>query len=409
MRCLDTSLDIDKKIGLYCYMTSENLYLEPLEKLSHENFVVLEYLKHLGLASQNYQPNYMMFSSVYDKLYLYILHKKDLDSLTAIKLMKKLFNSEKIYYLGLKDRSADTYQFIGVYKPRNFSVYLKKDNIETYFVGIYPKKLFSKKILLGNCFIITIPKLTSEEDRFREIIEIIKKIGYLPNYYSYQRFGVRRNITHLLGRYIIEDRIDELVNMMICYPHESCDICEKCKKIYVKKSWSWIERIICENLCIKKSSNMIELFKGVPRSIIRFYISAFFSYIFNLYVSKRWIKYGLVVENLDDEKLGSTYIGSKKLPYLMINVLKDGIKIYSGIKDLFEMIVQQNLEVSYKDLYMNIKRYTGLKRFVLKRFIISPVENIRIDRDKLYFCLDKGGYATNLLREIFKKNIVKLL
>lgn len=417
IKCSETRYDLDRRLGIMCYETSTDVSLESARRIGSDVFTVYEVAIYYGIASLSYEPRensyeHYLSSDPGTPLYLYILNKKDLDTLTATRILKKKLKCSKITHLGLKDKAADTYQFILADKCLNFTPFIKKGSIEAVFVRLVPRRILFERedLLIGNCFKISMKSLVKDPEALRGIIDDIKEIGFLPNYYSYQRFGVRRPITHLLGLQILSQSLDELIKTLICFPEHDCDIDLRCREI-VKKKWMWIEGIICRELA-KSKSDIKRVIKRLPREILKLYVSAFFSYIFNYYLSYRWILYGLGIENIDGEKRSITPLSRVEIPYMHITLDQEDLKILSGDKELILRIFSEhNLDTEDLTRAMNfIREVTGIKNFILNRFLITPLHKLQVKEDlEISFCIDKGGYATNLLREVFKENIYSLL
>ena len=63
--------------------------------------------------------------------------------------------------------------------------------------------------LRGNRFMIRVGSAGTINDRVSEIASFIMQNGGFPNFYGIQRFGSVRPITHRVGRYILQGRMED--------------------------------------------------------------------------------------------------------------------------------------------------------------------------------------------------------
>jgi tRNA pseudouridine13 synthase len=415
-KCFETLYDLDESLGMKCYLTYPELYIKPSGKLNDRIFKVYELLNQLGLASpkyiykSEYNVNYYHHSK---PLYLYLLRKRNMDTLEVVKALRRILGTQKIIYLGLKDKAAETYQFIFVQGDKYFTPYINKGSIELIFVALLPKRNKNdlRDLLVGNCFNIDLNGLANDHNEvLEEIMNKISEIGFLPNYYSYQRFGVERSITHILGKYLLVGDLENFISTLICYPDNKCDLAERCRSVINMRGWMWVERIVCRRL-LKGDKDYLKILSSIPREILGLYASAYISYIFNHYLSERWRFYGLGYDAIDGELTEKGFFIDKGIPYLHFVIKRSGeLEIYSGHKEILREIFQKELSKHNMILFPDkIRDIIGVNKIVMRRNLISPIYDLRVrNRLEISFCLDKGGYATNLLRELFKYNIKEL-
>ncbi|MEZ0290816.1 MAG: tRNA pseudouridine(13) synthase TruD [Sulfolobales archaeon] len=409
-KCVETNSPIDLLLGMKCYVSSSK-GVEVLEKIDSSNFTVREVIKRYEIASEPYYLKYYSKLNSDQILYLFILKKRELETFEAIKRVRKILRARDIYYLGLKDKAATTYQFIGISNPKNFSPYVYTRDFELFFIDLINKSMFRRDILLGNCFSIDLSRLVrdfeSRKESIHSMIETLKNTGFIPNYYSYQRFGVRRVLTHLVGRHILRNDLQRALHTLICYPEEECDIRDHCKEILEsKKRWMWIERSVCKAFLSKLT--LREVFKKIPRAINLLFIESYFSYLFNNYLSERWRLYGLGFENIDDEKLDKTSLTRSVCPYISIELSNRELNVTSGSRDILYELLEKDFDRELSRSFDMVRYLTGLNKILVKRFLICPLTSLEIRGSYLELCLDKGCYATILLRELFKENTIKL-
>jgi len=268
-----------------------------------------------------------------------------------------------------------------------------------------------------------------------------------PNYYGLQRFGTFRPNSHLLGRFILESEFkkafDELV--IATYSSElpqSQRVREDLRKTGdLEKAYnSFPNSLNYERTAIKYLLENPGDFEGainhLPKYLIKLLISSFQSYLFNKMISLRHKKgisltkpiKGDVFNILDDENGNKTQI---KYIYngLYDKFLQEAYEL-NRAKIVFPLIgYKTNLDEfpSIKSLVLEIMDNEGISSDIFNsklletyefkgsfRPIITKPLGLKIleytDDDlfqnkyklKIEFSLQKGSYATLLLREIIK-------
>ena len=131
----------------------------------------------------------------------------------------------------------------------------------------------------------------------------IEELALVPNFFGVQRFGIARPITHLVGKYILKNDFEKAVMTYIAHPikgedeesyearkflEETRDF-EEALKLYPKKLV--FERRIIEHLALHPNEWKEALLK-LPKNLVRIFLHAYQSYLFNKILSRR-IKKGL--------------------------------------------------------------------------------------------------------------------
>lgn len=138
------------------------------------------------------------------------LEKKNWDLNHCIKIISNKLNIsyKRIGFAGTKDKRAVTRQKISIYninKEKLESISIK--DIHLKYLG-YSNKKIEIGDLIKNKFEINIRFLKYNKQKTKLLIENITNeiisIGGVPNYYGIQRFGDKREITHLIGYYILK-------------------------------------------------------------------------------------------------------------------------------------------------------------------------------------------------------------
>ena len=370
---------LDHVCGLKYCLT--NKYVKVEYKQTPETFIVEEII---DLDSLNY-------SNVDGEYILYKLVKKGIDTLYAIRKISRYFKipESNIKYIGLKDRDSTSIQYISIkkylIKEKCSSInklVLDSQNIKLYCVGYINRKL-TRKALIGNKFSIKIGEAIHRDvvsDIFKKII-----VHGLPSYYGYQRFGTKRYNTHLIGKYIVLKDYSRAVNELLysLYPRESIDsllarAMNKLDRIYRLHYERRISRLL------RKKKILEDIIFSLRKPLLLLFVEAYLSYLFNEALNKfiethKWI---------DDREIcvyGPRCNNNKELYYDIL--LREGLTSFSLIESL------RSLGLS------------GWKREIMLK-PINPKILIRNGELWISFTLKMGQYATIVLRELFKENLV---
>lgn len=271
-----------------------------------------------------------------------------------------------ILYFGLKDKEASTISHFFVksslLRGARFPISLKGVKFEHvgFAQGKPPREAF-----LGNKFTVRI-KGASEEDAetLRRIMRAIEERG-LPSYYGYQRFGAKRANTHLLGRYIARGR-EDLFAYYLLSPSSAIEHGEFLKRARGEYAGLRYERAYVERGL-----------RGLDSRVLSLHVEAFASYLFNLLIN-------YVIESGGYSALDSDLPmpGCPEAPSLYGEVLRA-----EGVPEG----ALRKLPCFYRH---GLFRPEGVN-------IIYGDEGITLS-----FTLRPGLYATIVLREIFKDNLL---
>ncbi len=357
---------LDYVIGAKYYLTDKRVSVE--YRVSSKNFYVEEIVDWDRLGYSDSKGHYMVFKLVkWDTDTLSVLN--DLERTTGIPM-------NNFIVLGLKDRDAWVQQYVFIKRELIdqdlFSKPLIRDRYRFEFYGYVARKPRTNS-LLGNRFTVVIEDLG---DRDYEVLsEIVKQLSIhgLPSYYGFQRFGVKRVNTHLLGKYLVLGRIDLFAHELLygLYPNDNVySIINRLKRVF--PSSMVYERIFYRSR---------DPFKAVSRirEIVRdLYIDAYVSYLYNMLLNK-------VIESMGWSGLDRDY------PTI-------------GCIDYFDTY--------YRDILLN-EEIPESRLYLFKcwfRYGLFKPMDIVLKKDRggvrLSFELKKGFYASIVLREVFKENYI---
>jgi tRNA pseudouridine13 synthase len=416
---LETSSQLEKSLGILYYSTNKKgiggrIRVVPedfiVEEITPEGIIVNENLKKLNRGKGKYT--------------LAVLKKISRPLLPIISIIERKINA-KISFAGIKDRRAVTYQLISINKVFDGEIKLK--NIEIWSIGRSKWKIYPGE-LKGNRFTIVI----------RELNEIPKllDIKWVPGYFGYQRFGIIRSNTHKIGKLLIKGDFNGATKEFIAEPYEGepSHIYEIRRKIKEKWDLKSIIDILPNELMYEKivinslihNINSKDAFCRLPKRLLRLFIEAYQSYVFNLILSKRWKEYGLfevypndIVSPLDNYFNPSIKIEVKKENYEKIkNMIREGKAVIllplpgSNVKGINEEIYYKifDLEgIKKEDFSLVFSNVLGMKFKDVYRPVVFYPKDLEIlekseNKIKIRFSLPRGCYATILLREIIKPN-----
>lgn len=355
---------------------------------------------------------------------LYVLKKFNISTWDALGEIAKFLriSMNSIGFGGLKDKKAIANQFITIKNGPKKDI--KTKNFQLIYLGQTTKPM-SKELLLGNKFEIIIKNFSVEEEKLAKEIELVKKLG-IPNYFDEQRFGSVKTSKEFAAREIIKGNYEKALYLMLA--EGSPSEIKKTRKFRdcLKKNWrnfekcielatlNW-ERELLKFLSEKKPSK--RTFKRALNMVDQEYIF----FLGNAYQSYLWneiLKEVLLILKVQIFKisylLGSLYfyktltqnqyeiLRSLKLP-LPCPKLKFDKEEELNLFDIYERICQKEGFSGLQNLRTFIK---GLVFKTYPRPAIVFPEDLNFEKldkttVKLSFFLEKGSYATLVIKRIY--------
>jgi tRNA pseudouridine13 synthase len=287
-----------------------------------------------------------------------LLKKRNYTTLRAMEQISRVFDIplKNIGYAGTKDKKAVTYQFVSI---KNCSLdrilNLRLKDIDLQFIG-YSDSPLSLGDLKGNEFVITIRDLGEME--IERILSKEKKGKIMmPNYFGEQRFS-RNNKD--IGKHLLKSEFKQAVELILGSGSD-----------YKRK----IEEFLEKNL-----NNYAAALRLVPMKLLKLYVHAYQSYIWN--------------KTLKD------YLG-KSRENLEIPIIGFGTEIEdSQIKAITRKIMDEE-NITYRDFVSRKIPEISSEGDLRKAFV--RIKDIRILEKKknlirINFKLDKGCYATEAVK-----------
>ena len=448
----DNEKEVEKFVGIEIYATPKINGIKGEYKVLYKDFIVKEIDRNgriLDIKEDYTSPNFS--KELTDKFTTFNLIKINKDTFEAVKKISialkipyKLFS-----YSGLKDKQAISVQKVSI--KGNYVEKLKKLKIRGIFIrNVYPtKKSVRLGSHLGNNFTITIRNLGNVKEVIHNIeknLNFMRNFGF-PNYFGLQRFGNYRPNSHIIGRLLLkgdyENAFKEYVSTTYSTePKHSREVRSDFRMNgNLERAYNNFPKIL------RYERNMIQYlienkkdYQGaintLPIDLIRLLISSFQSYLFNKMLSLR-VKKGIplfkpvkgdVICILDDyngniTKVKYTFGGiydkylkralklnraSIVLPIIGKNTILDE---YPPMKNIFKEIAKldQIDENIFHSKFVDESEFKGSIRAVtVKPSNLKMLEHKDDEyyqgknKIKIEFSLQKGSYATMLLRELIK-------
>ena len=350
---------------------------------------------------------------------------------------------KRMGFAGMKDKKALTRQWICIANMDSESQMQQVKDLDIYKTDFLKIVRGRKKLrmgqLKGNKFKILIKDLDDVEKSADVANEVLKELQItgVPNYFGWQRFGKPRTNTHLVGEALIENDLKKAVGRYIGNPSsDESEENQKARQAYddgnleeslnlMGKGMRYEKMMIRELISDSKKGELTdESYKNalhaLPKPLQRMFVHAYQSYLFNEAVSNRvamginkYVEGDIIIDNeehivydkspdeyqdlLDNFKANPTCpLYGTKVPYaggkvgeMEENVLKN----YDLDKNDFEVPKMPRLG-SY-----------GVRRSM--RFQVWDASATPTDDGVLCeFSINKGSYATAVLREIMKKDVI---
>ncbi len=349
---------------------------------------------------------------------------------------------DKIAFAGTKDKRAITEQWM------SFETEPKKvEKLDIRRVEIKDIQTSHRSLHIGahrgNGFEVMIRDMEVDEqeviERESSTGEKIKEKGGFANWFGLQRFGIIRPITHEVGKKIVEGDYQGAVNKYVANPIDGEDEeCYQARK-FLEDTWDieealdrYPEALTFEKGMLRKlredQDDYVSALRSLPHNLLMMFVHAYQSYLFNRIVSER-LKRGIPI---DDVRVGDIILPTKRngLPNkdTPVDVTEDNVdKVSKMVKrgkafvsaPLFgyhsrfsegeqgeierEIIVEEE-DVLREDFV--IPEISSISSTGSRREMFAPVRDLDWKMEggglNLSFELNKGSYATTLLREFMK-------
>ena len=350
---------------------------------------------------------------------------------------------KRMGFAGMKDKKALTRQWICIANMDSEDQFKQVENLDIYKTDFLKVVRGRKKLrmgqLKGNKFRILIRDIDDIEksaDIANEVLKELQVTG-VPNYFGWQRFGKPRTNTHLVGEALIENDLKKAVGRYIGGPsEEEHEENQKARQAYddgnleeslnlMGKGMRYEKMMIRELIKDSKKGELTDksyknALHALPKPLQRMFVHAYQSYLFNEAVSNRvamginkYIEGDIIIDNEEHivydktpeeyQELIDNFDANPTCPLY-------GTKVpYAGgaVGEMEENVLKgYNLEKSdFEVPKMPRLGSHGLRRSM--RFQVWDASATPTDEGVLCeFSINKGSYATAVLREIMKIDVI---
>jgi len=445
--------EIDNLIGIEVY-AAETEGIGGVIRQSVDDFKVEEVLVDGSKAAieKITESRVLGASGIKQHYLLCVLVKRNWDTFTAIKRVAEQLgiSPRQISIAGIKDAKAVTAQHITIENATTEDIAkVNVRDIELRPLGYIREKL-SPYYLLGNNFTIKIkaiklPEATAAK-QIAETIETLNALGGLPNFFGHQRFGTTRPITHIVGKALVKGDFEEAAMQFLANPSSREHSSSRQAREALQSTRDFkralqnfprhlrYERLMLQHLA-DQPEDFVGAFKRLPFKLQALFVQAYQSYLFNRFLSER-IKQGL---SLSRAEIGDYVLRVDRLGLPMPNTSKAVSS--ETIAEANELIKAGKMRIALPLVGPKQKLAGGITGQIVHRIleeegveasgfkitavpsisarggfraVLSPIKNFKLDalsvcanddserEANLSFTLQRGSYATVLLREIMK-------
>ncbi|MGZ7043533.1 MAG: tRNA pseudouridine(13) synthase TruD [Methanobacterium sp.] len=355
-------------------------------------------------------------------------------------------NRKRMGFAGMKDKRAVTRQWLCVANSEVEDIEKLEDKL--YNVNIIKILPNEKKLrigqLIGNKFRLLIRDTENPKADAETALKILAELSErgVPNYYGWQRFGKNRPNTHIVGKMLLENDLKKVVDAYIGnpYPDEPEHIKEvrqmyddgnlyealesmpkgmRYEKMMLKTLLKEMKKKNIDDIASLDEESYKKTIESLPKPLKRMFVHAYQSYLFNKAVSERaklgideYVKGDIIIDNEEhlvhefgdeiNERIKNFEV-HPTAPLFGTKVPLAGGKIGEMEQKILydEGVTLEEFEVPK----MPKLGSHGLRRAM--RFKIWDASAIANDEGVLVeFSIPKGCYATAVLREIMKNEVV---
>ncbi|KAK2917611.1 pseudouridylate synthase 7 homolog isoform X2 [Channa argus] len=237
-----------------------------------------------------------------------VLYKENKDTMDAINVLSKFLRlrPNMFSYMGTKDKRAITVQEIAVLKiTAERLAHLNKCLINLK-VGNFCYKNHPLKLgeLQGNHFTVVIRNISGTDEQVHQALTSLKQTGFI-NYYGMQRFGTTAVPTQQVGRAILRNDWNEVMDLILKpRPGAEKEFLVRCREEWAKTqdpeaalkklpNKRCVEGQLLRGLSMYGKKNIVTAFGLIPRNNRLMYIHSYQSVVWNTMVSRRIEAFGL--------------------------------------------------------------------------------------------------------------------
>jgi tRNA pseudouridine13 synthase len=440
---------LEKELGMEVYATQPDGIGGKIRQLI-DDFVVEELLVNDSLAEVS-PPSEILNDAGEGHYLICVMIKRKWDTFMAVReVAHKLHISQKrVRFAGIKDTKALTAQHISL---QNVSID-KVLSLQIKDINLYPLRFSRERIysqlIKGNRFHITVRGIDHSnsviDERIKGIIDEVEQLGGVPNFFGHQRFGTIRPNTHQVGKYLTMGESEKAALAFLAEPriHEHPEARAARQRLEDNMNFAEAleefprflryERFMLRHLA-RYPTDYVGAFRTLPRRLRKLFVQAYQSYLFNRFLSGR-IQRGISLNEpkigdylikLDEHKIpteecsqateqniqhvtAATKEGKMCVAAPLIGPKQQSSKGIQGEIEQTILEAENVTRTAFKIPYMPEATAEGRVRAVLNPVWNLVQEEISEDKEnegkqmmKIGFTLNRGSYATVLLREFMK-------
>jgi tRNA pseudouridine13 synthase len=209
-----TPESVEKFIGIECYVTRGS-GIGGVIKSSPEDFQTWEQLVD-GLDARSVYESWRGLREGFGDQLLAVMWKRGVDTIRACTILARQLGIRpaQIGVCGIKDKVSVSWQFITLPAWSMRSEGVDVGGVIKVLPIIHVGWRINSERLARNMFEIVIRGPSGGAEAVQTILEKLRLKG-VPNFYGHQRFGISRPITPIVGRLMIEGRIEEAVKAFL--------------------------------------------------------------------------------------------------------------------------------------------------------------------------------------------------
>lgn len=445
---------IERQLGIETFVTKAR-GVGGVIRQTTEDFVVQEVL--VDGSKAELKPKLPSQLTGEGRYLICLLIKRDWDTLLAArKIAKQLGISERrVRIAGIKDKKAVTAQHISIENIRLEKLKrIRVDGINVHPLRYSPNMIFPH-MSFGNMFRLTVRDISHGaavvQERTSNIVNELRVLGGVPNFFGHQRFGTIRPITHLVGEALARNDLEKAALLFLAKssPYEHSQSREARQRLLESGDfkealnhfprWLLYERLMLSHLA-KCPKEHVGAFRRLPKRLCSLFLQAYQSYIFNRFLSQRLLhkipinepQIGDYVVKTDSHGLSTkSYMKatSKNLEALREAVRKGEMYVAmpligfkqapsDGVQGEIEKSILKNEKITQTNFY--VSSMPEMSAAGELRAAITPIINLNVEKPakdelnlgkkklRISFTLHRGCYATVFLREFMKpRNLIK--
>jgi tRNA pseudouridine13 synthase len=205
---------VEKFIGIECYVTRGS-GIGGVIKSSPEDFQTWEQLVD-GLDARSMYESWRGLREGFGDQLLAVMWKRGVDTIRACTILARQLGIRpaQIGVCGIKDKVSVSWQFITLPAWSMRSEGVDVGGVIKVLPIMHVGWRINSERLARNMFEIVIRGPSGGAEAVQTILEELRLKG-APNFYGHQRFGISRPITPIVGKLMIEGRVEEAVKAFL--------------------------------------------------------------------------------------------------------------------------------------------------------------------------------------------------